>query len=343
MKSPARLIAKLFFLLVVLALFGAGLVLAWFTSWRADKVAELNGGSEIARTVAGEVEFLVRGDGPPVLVFHGAPGGYDQAMLLGSGLTDQGFQVIAPSRPGYLRTPLADRLSFSRQADAMAALLDTLGAPSVAVIGYSSGAPAALEFARKYPNRIWALVLVSAVTSRYNFFAVPHTEEPGDTVLTQLKGDIGSWIAVKMAQDDPKKLLNRVLTAEGNTSAAGREDIVTYVASHADQLDWFRSLIGTFAPLSPREDGARNDRNQIRAMAEFPFQDISIPVLMIHGAEDKFLPVDAARLASGKIPTAPFFEVPGAGHIPELGPHGGEVQKKITDFLRQYSGGQSQP
>ena len=225
----------------------------------------------------------------------------------------------------------------------MAALLDTIGAPSVAVLGYSSGAPAALEFARKYPNRTWALVLVSAITSRYNYYAVPHTEEPSSTVLTQLKGDIGSWLAVEMAQKDPGKLLNQVLTAEGNQSAPGKRETVNYVLAHSEQLDWFRSLIGTFAPLSPREDGTRNDKTQIRAMAEIPFKDITVPVLMIHGAEDKFIPVATARAAAAKIPTVTFFEVAGAGHIPELGPLGGEVQKKITDFLRQYSGGQTQP
>ncbi len=132
-------------------LLGVGLMLAWFTSRRSDKMAELNSASEIAQTSAGEVEFLVRGEGPPVLVFHGAPGGYDQAMLLGAGLADQGFQIIAPSRPGYLRTPLTDRLPRVRPMPWLRC--STLfGAASVAVPGYSSGAPAALEFAWKYPE-----------------------------------------------------------------------------------------------------------------------------------------------------------------------------------------------
>jgi pimeloyl-ACP methyl ester carboxylesterase len=343
MKSPLRLFAKILFLLVVLALFGVGIVLAWFTSWRSDKVAELNSGSEIAQTSSGEVEFLVRGDGPPVLVFHGAPGGYDQAMLLGSALTDQGFQVIAPSRPGYLRTPLTDRLTPSRQADAMDALLNTLGAPSVAVIGFSSGGPAALEFARKYPNRTWALVLISGVTSRYNPFATPFREDPANAVLKGFKGDIGSWLAVEMAKDDPRALLKTVLETENMGNPAARRAAVEYVLGHEGQLDWFRSLIGTFAPLTPRDSGARNDMVQIRAMAEFPLGEITVPVLMIHGAEDDLIPVATARASAGKIPTATFFEVPGAGHIPQLGPHGDEVDKKITEFLRQYSGGQTQP
>lgn len=338
-----RLIAKLIFLLVVLVLLGAGVMLAWFTSWRSDKIAELNSGSEIVKTWAGEVELAVRGDGPPVLVFHGAPGGYDQAMLLGSELADEGFQVIAPSRPGYLRTPLVDRLSPSRQADAMEVLLTTLGVPGVAVIGYSSGAPAAMEFARKYPDRTWALILISAVTTKYSQYDKLMPQEPGVLVLTGLKGDIGSWLAVEAAGKEPRQLLDEVLLAEGNENSGIRKTTVDYVMDHEGQLDWFRSLIGTFAPLGPRDAGARNDMVQIRAMAPFPFAEITVPVLMIHGAQDKVIPVEQAREVVGKFPKATFFEVAGAGHIPQLGPLGDEVQKRITEFLRRYSGGQTQP
>lgn len=343
MKSPMRLIAKLLFLAVVLMLLGVGIVLAWFTSWRSDKIAELSSGSEIARTSLGEVEFTVRGDGPPVLVFHGAPGGYDQAMLLGSSLSDEGFQIIAPSRPGYLRTPLADRLTPSRQADAMEALLDTLGAPGVAVIGYSSGAPAALEFARKFPGRTWAVILISPVTTRFDHYDKLGGKEPGVLVLTGLKGDIGSWVAVEAVAKDPSRLLNDMLLSEGDTNASLRKTTVDYVIGHERQLDWFKSLIGTFAPLGPRDAGTRNDMVQIRGMAPFPFEEISAPVLLIHGDQDKIIPIEQARAAAARFPSGTFFEVAGAGHIPQLGPLGDEVQKRVAEFLRRYSGGQTQP
>jgi pimeloyl-ACP methyl ester carboxylesterase len=109
------------------------------------------------------------------------------------------------------------------------------------------------------------------------------------------------------------------------------------------QLEWFKSFIGTFAPLSPRETGTRNDFLQIRGLSELPFARIAAPTLIVQGAEDRcVLPVDS-QAAAGKIPTATLFTVPEAGHIVEIGPNAAEVQKKITDFLNQYSGGQAQP
>lgn len=341
MKSPVRLFAKILFLVVVVSLLVTGLVLSWFTSWRSDKLAELNSASEIAKTSAGDVEFLVRGEGPPVLVFHGAPGGYDQAMLLGSSLVDQGFQVIAPSRPGYLRTPLTNHILPEQQADAFAALLDSIGAPSVAVLGYSSGAPAAIQFALRNPNRVWALILISPVTTRYEPFIQPILGEPADVVLTALKGDIGSWMAVEAAQKEPGKILRDFLVDESISNGVQRETR-NYVLQNSGQLEWFQSLIGTFAPLSPREAGARNDLVQIRAL-QLPLESLSVPVFFAHGTEDSLLPIDKARAAAAKIPNATFFAVQGGGHVPQLGAGGVELDKKITEFLRQYSGSQTQP
>ena len=73
------------------------------------------------------IEYVDRGEGPTLLVFHDAPGGYDQAMLLGSLFAEEEFHLVAPSRPGYLRTPLTTGQSLAEQADAMAALIETMG------------------------------------------------------------------------------------------------------------------------------------------------------------------------------------------------------------------------
>jgi pimeloyl-ACP methyl ester carboxylesterase len=59
-----------------------------------------------ADTQQGAVEYAIEGDGPPVLVVHGTPGGSDQALAMGRFLAEAGLRVIAPSRPGYLDTPL---------------------------------------------------------------------------------------------------------------------------------------------------------------------------------------------------------------------------------------------
>ena len=339
MTASLRLLARSSFLLCVLVLLVLGLVLAWFASWRADRLAALDSGSEIAKTDLGPVEFLRRGEGPAVLVFHGAPGGYDQAILLGSHLAEDGFQIVAPSRPGYLRTPLATGPMPEQQADAMAALIDTVGIPSVAVLASSAGAPAAIQFVIRHPEKVWAFVLISAVTAKFDADAKP---QPGRLVLNGFRDDLGAWLCLEVAEKDPRRMLSRMLEAEHSGNAVERESVATYVLNDSDQLEWFRSLIGTFVPLSVREAGVRNDLDQIRALSDFPFERIITPTFVVHGTADKCVPIAEAQAVAARIPGAILYPVEGAGHLVELGPWGSEVQKKIAEFLRQHSGGQSQ-
>ncbi len=63
-RSSLRILAKVSFLLCVLALLVAGFILAWFASWRSDKLAALDLASEIAETDKGKVEVLDSGRGP---------------------------------------------------------------------------------------------------------------------------------------------------------------------------------------------------------------------------------------------------------------------------------------
>jgi pimeloyl-ACP methyl ester carboxylesterase len=162
--TPRRLLQRILFLIAVLALLVLGGYLAWFQSWRAGQMLSLAARSEVVKIPAGEMEFAVRGSGEPVLIFHSAPGGYDQALALGGFLEEEGFQIIAPSRPGYLRTPLSTGPAPENQAEAVAQLLDFLEIPQASVIGLGWGASAAIEFAKNFPDRASALVLVSAAT-----------------------------------------------------------------------------------------------------------------------------------------------------------------------------------
>ena len=114
----------------------------------AARIAE---GSRLVTTACGPVELAEAGpaNGAPLLVVHGSGGGFDQGLLIGADYAVRGFRVIAPSRPGYLRTPFpADGdASGPRQADLLACLLDTLGVERAAVMGVSAGGVAALHFA----------------------------------------------------------------------------------------------------------------------------------------------------------------------------------------------------
>src|SRR5208337_4241735 len=100
------------------------------------------------------------GDGEPALIIHGAGGGFDQAIDIAGVLAGRGYRLIAPSRFGYLGSPLPTDLVTAMQADAYAELLDRLGVSRAFVIAISAGAWSAMKFAIRHPQRCRALVLL---------------------------------------------------------------------------------------------------------------------------------------------------------------------------------------
>ncbi|HXV40776.1 MAG TPA: hypothetical protein VD701_07435, partial [Steroidobacteraceae bacterium] len=104
-----------------------GMVTWLVTSYRADIVPareRIATGSQVADTRCGPIEYATQGEGPPLLIVHGAGGGFDQGLDGAGDVARLGYRVIAVSRFGYLRTPLPADASAEAQADAHACLLD---------------------------------------------------------------------------------------------------------------------------------------------------------------------------------------------------------------------------
>jgi pimeloyl-ACP methyl ester carboxylesterase len=340
MASP-RTLAKGGFLLGVILLAATGFGAAWLASWRADRLAALDSASQVVETSVGRVEFLRHGEGPALLIIHGTPGGYDQAMLWGSSLVEEDFEIIAPSRPGYLRTPLSAGRRPAEQADTLAALIDTLGIPGVAILASSSGARVAVEFAVRHPEKLWALVLVSAVTGEHeDLKSEAKPEGIGFPALAPdaFTNEIGGMLCLEEAERNPRRIIPLVLEAGDNRTAAERDSLASYVLDDTEQLEWLKSLIGTFVPFSARQPGLRNDVSQFRDPPDLPVEKITAPTLLIHGTADKIAPIAQAWKLASRIPGAVLYPVEGAGHLVEIGPGAAEVQKKIAQFLRQHSG-----
>jgi len=91
-------------------------------------------------------------------MIHGTGGGFDQGLHFAQRLAVAGWQVIAPSRFGYLGKPFPADTSSEAQADAFADLLDAMRIERLPVLGGSASALSALQFALRHPRRCSALV-----------------------------------------------------------------------------------------------------------------------------------------------------------------------------------------
>jgi len=310
---------------VALLTLGAAAAAAGYGLYRRDLAAaraRLAGRSELASTPCGPIEYATTGSGPPVLVVHGAGGGFDQGIAFGAALAAQGYRVIAMSRFGYLRTPLPADASAAAQADAHACLLDVLGIERAAIVGASAGAPSALQLAIRHPQRVGALVLIvpAAYVPRAAGAAPLHTP-PGTQQLFEsaLRSDLLFWVIRRAAPD----LMIRGLLASPPQLVAR--------ADHAERMRVAEILDGIM-PVSARRLGLLNDAAVTSHLERYPLERITAPTLTISFADDLFGTYDAARYTAEQIPGARFVGYSEGGHV--FVGHQADVVETTRDFLR---------
>jgi len=332
-----RWAGRVLFVIGMLALVTVGLVLTWFADQRSKKLSELDAQSRIILTSAGDQEVATSGpaDGQPVLVLHGTPGGFDQGLVLGAALSEAGSWVIAPSRPGYLRTPLATGFFFADQADAMAALLDALEVPDAVVLGVGAGAVVAAELAIRHPGRVRGLVLISPPTAPVvseGIASFENTPILGAQILSQVGGDFGALLAVTRLEKDPGRVVRQILAID--TDWDDELLPVNTVLESPVQLSLLRALAGSIYPLSPREAGARNDLVHLKFPQPLAFMQISCPVLVLSGAADTAREVVDASAIVAAAPDARAVSVDRAGSLVWFGAEGDFVNDTIEDFTK---------
>ena len=312
-------------ILTALAVVIAGLGAVSYARFRPDLErarARIATGSRIAETRCGPIEYAEAGDGPPVLLVHGAGGGFDQGLALGEGLPAAGFRVIAPSRFGYLRTPVPADASAEAQADAHACLLDALNVQHAAVMGVSAGGPSAMQFALRYPDRTRALVLlVPATYAPRAEGAAPRRASHATMFLfeTALRSDFLFWLGRKIA---PGAYIRAILGTP--------QDLVA--SAPPDEQARLQTVLDEILPVSRRRKGLLNDARVVSSLPRYDLEKIAAPTLAISTADDGYGTFAGARYTAEHVPGARFIGYPNGGHM--LVGRSAAASAEILAFLR---------
>ena len=299
-----------------------------YARWRARRIAELEGGSEVVETARGPVELARRGEPPFVLLLHGGPGGHDQAFPADP-LHRAGYGVLAPSRPGYLRTPLATGRTYEEQADAFAALLDSLGIDRVAAYGLSAGGPCAIQFAARHPDRTSALLLACAATQTYA------TEISRWTRALFLSG-AGTRLQLLLFDRFPRFAVRQLLDQESSLPASDKARLAAEIADAPQKRALARQLASSLTPYDVRADGLDNDLVQLAAIGRLPFERVECPALVAHGTADADVSFANAELAASEIPNAELYAMEGGWHLLNLSDGADAFERAQVEFLNKH-------
>ena len=307
------MIKKMAYSLLVLLILGTGLVLVSYSNFSEERLTAIKTGSKILDTAAGPMEYQQIGNnGPVLLLLHGTPGGYDQAIPI------EGMRVLAPSRPGYLRTPLDTGRTPQEQADAYAALMDSLGIDQVIVMGASGGGPSAIAFAVRHPKRTVALIALEAVSQTLSL------EELTIEMPFFMSSDFYMWAALSAMKTlmGPEEIVELVVPNPENQRL---------ILDDPAKLKRIESLMWSSWPMSLRQLGDANDLTQF-ADIDLNASAISVPTLIIHGTEDINVKYTQSIALAEQIPGAILHTVEGADHMMPFS-HSEEMTAAIEEFL----------
>jgi pimeloyl-ACP methyl ester carboxylesterase len=249
------------------------------------------------------IDYDVHGEGPPLLLIGG----------LGFGRWGWFKQVPAFSR--HFRTITFDVRGERRLengvddlVDEVVSLLDHLGVKKAHVLGTSLGGFVAQELALVRPDLVDRLVLVCTSYGGRG----PASMSPG--ALADMMG-WGSF--------SPEAATRKAL--EAATSAS-------YRAQHGDE---FEQIVSWRLADSP---STATYYEQVRAGVRFDLSrdvgHITSPTLVIHGAEDRYVPPDNAAALAESIPGARLRVLDHAGHLVFI-ERFAEVNREVVSFLKK--------
>ena len=239
----------------------------------------------------GFLEYDLKGTGIPLLFIHGYPLSRKIWLPQLTGLSDK-VKVISVDLRGHGESfPFEGAYSMDLLADDCKRLLDEIGVQSpILVCGLSMGGYVTMALYRKFPGLIKGMILTST--------------KPGPD---SAEGKANRDIAIKDAYEHGAKYIadNMLQKIVSPITFSTEPDLLNNI--HAIMAGTsVRGIVGALQGMKERPDSTT-----ILSQAKRP-------VLIIHGEDDRLIPVKDAELMHQHIPNSQYVVIPNAGHLPNL-------------------------
>lgn len=248
------------------------------------------------------LHYAEAGRGLAVVLVHGFPFSHRiwnaQVMALG-----MDYHVIAPDLRGFGESAAPEEgYDMDDFAADIVALLDRLGIDRAVWVGHSMGGYITLAALRRWPARVRAAVFVAT-------HARPDT--PEKKFQRETSADI---VLNKGVSDTAFSMMSTVFAPGVDRQSEMAQSIYEIMVGSSPQ-----GVAGALRGMA-----ARPDSRPLLA-------GLSIPALVIAGAEDETVGAELTGELAGLIPGARHVVIPGAGHMPMV-----EQPAATTDALREF-------
>jgi DNA-binding SARP family transcriptional activator/pimeloyl-ACP methyl ester carboxylesterase len=191
------------------------------------------------------------------------------------------------------------------------AVLDAVGSTRAVILGISAGAPTAMLFAARHPERVRALIVCGGYA---RFLVGPdyelgHEPEVVETFIENMKNRWGTGVGMSL------------LAPSRAADPAAREfwaRLQTRSASPAAAATFLRAL-------------SRVDVREV-------LPTIAAPTLVLHALRDRNVPIEAARYCSRLIPDSRLVQLDSDIHLIWLSDVVAEMSDEIAAFVRRTDG-----
>ncbi|WP_237446717.1 alpha/beta fold hydrolase [Shimazuella alba] len=276
---------------------------------------------QVVKTTNGPIEYRLTGKGESmILILNGGHcSNCTFPIPFETFLTNHGYQLMIPSRPGYGNTPSSTGRTAEQFADMLIEVLDVLDISSVTVLAISAGGRTALQLAGRHPDRVEKLILQGALT---------HDDWPDKKIkllsylLFNPVVEKGLWHFFRfLIQKYPLGAL-KIMMKSFTTQPV--EQVIRQM-SDEQQMEAI-----SFLRLLQSGSGFLNDiRHRSGDLSR-----IQAPALIIHSKNDGSNPVTHAEYAAKHIPHAELFLSDAESHLIWFSDHHKIIKEKVVQFLK---------
>lgn len=263
-----------------------------------------------------DINYIKKGKGEPLVLLQGwatTLGGWTfqlpffKRKMMVIALDNRG--IGESSRPNYPYT-------MDMFVDETKALLDSLGVnQKINLCGISMGGMIALNFVIKYPEKVNTLILLS--TSSY------YRREFGDPIAEKYRA-----IMQDMELEEGFKMKLDLMFSE--TFIKRVNETKTLYDTLFDLLMIKSASSSTWQDLENRAAAIENHDTRES------LKKINHPTLIIHGSDDKYVPLEDAEFMNKNIPNSKLITLDGFGHGSVLIEDTEKINNLIWNFIQVH-------